>query len=97
MGGVGEKIWLAVGKGEKMRVLAGWRMVRAGDMCPRQMEGMEEKEEGGREMGGDESATFVPETIPATEDEEDVRRAHMGECRGFIDSQMGGRGMHSSP
>ena len=26
----GEKIWLAVGKGGKMRVPAGWRMVRAG-------------------------------------------------------------------
>ena len=66
-------------------------------MCPRQMEGMEEKGEGCSEMGGEESATFIPETIPATEEEEDVRRAHMGECGGFIDSQMGGRGMHSSP
>ena len=93
----GEKIWLAVGKGGKMRVTAGWRMVRAVDMCPRLMEGMEEKGEGSSEMGGEESATFIPETIPTTEEEEDVRRAHMGECGGFIDSQMGGRGMHSSP
>ena len=93
----GEKIWLAVGKGGKMRVPTGWRMVRAGDMCPTQVEGTEGKGEGSSEMGGEESATFIPETIPATEEEEDVRRAHMGECGGFINSQMSGRGMLSSP
>ena len=80
-----------------MRVPTGWRMVRAGDMCPRQVEGTEEKGEGRSEMGGEESATFIPRTIPATEEEEDVRRAHMGECGGFVDSQMSGRGMLSSP
>ena len=93
----GEKIWLAVGKGGKMRVPAGWRMVRVEDMCHRQMEGMEEWGEVGREVGGEESATVVPETNPTVKEEADVRRAHMGECRGFLDSQMGGRGMHSSP
>ena len=66
-------------------------------MCSRQMEEMEEKGEVGREMGGEESATIVPETIPASEEESEVRRAHMGECGGFIDSQMGERGLHSSP
>ena len=80
-----------------MRVPAGWRMVRAGGRCSMQMEGMEEKGEVVREMEGEESATIVPETIPTSEEEAEIRRAHMGECGGFIDSQMGERGLHSSP
>ena len=49
-------------------------------------------------MGREESETAVPETNPAIGEEElDVRRVHMGECGGFIDSQMGGRGMQGSP
>ena len=56
----GEKIWLAVGKGGKMRVPAGWRMVRAVDMCPRPLEGMEEKGEGSSEMGGEKGERLFP-------------------------------------
>ena len=97
-GGGGKKIWLAVGKGGKMRVPAGWRMVRVGNLRLRQTVGTEESGEVGREVGGEGSATAVPETHPTIDEEEsDVKRVHMGECGGFIDSQMGGRGMQGSP
>ena len=81
-----------------MRVPTGWRMVRVGDLRLRLMAGTEESEEVGREVGGKESATTVPETNPTIgEEESDVRRVHMGKCEGFIDSQMSGRGMQGSP
>ena len=81
-----------------MRVPTRWRMVRVGDLRLKQMGGTEKSGEGGREVGGEESSTAVPETNPAIDEvESDIKRVHLGECGGFIDSQMGGRGMQGSP
>ena len=93
----GVKIWLAVGKGRKMRVPAGWKMVRVGYLRLRQIVGSEKAEDGGREVVGEESSTDVPETNPASDEvDSELRRVRMGECGGFTDNQKGERGMQGS-
>ena len=93
----GEKIWLAVGKGGKMRVPAGWKMVRVGDLRLRQIERSEKIGGGVREDGGEESSTVVPKFNPIIgKVESEFRRVNMGDCGGFIDNQTGRRGMQCS-
>ena len=54
--------------------------------------GFDKAEDGGKEVGGEESSTAVPETNPVSDDvDSEVKRVHMGECGGFTDSQKGGR------
>ena len=86
-----------MGKGGKIRVPAGWKMVWVGDLRIRQIVGTEKAGEGGREVGGEESSTTIPETNPVTDEvESEFRRVHMGDCGGFTDNQMGGRWMQGS-
>ena len=59
--------------------------------------GSKKAEDGGREVGGEESSTDVPETNLASDEMElELRRVRMGECGGFTENQKGGRGTQGS-
>ena len=71
-----------------MRVPAGWKMVRVG---------AEKVGDEGRVVEGEAVSTAVPETnLVIDEVESELRRVLMGECGGFIDSQVDGGRMYGS-
>ena len=78
----GVKVWLAVGNDGRMRVPASWKMVRVG---------AEKGGDGEEVVEREEVSTAVPETnLVIDEVESELRRVLMGDCGGFIDSQVAG-------
>ena len=84
----GVKVWLAVGNGGRMRVPAGWKMVRVG---------AEKGGDGERVVEREEVSTAVPETnLVIDKVESELRRVLMGDCGRFIDSHVAGGRMQGS-